>query len=102
MSADGEGSGRFKLVIRKNLRADFAKLPTGIQTAIKARITSAFFDPVAARVVFAEGQGVSYGQIQDLETKKIYYITLRYAYDPQSHVLMLVDCSKPIENPGPH
>jgi hypothetical protein len=100
MSDKGEGSGVFTVAILNDLRDRFSKLPEPLQRAVKSMLTGAVTDPVAARVAFVEGQQLISGLAK--VDQQLYYVRLRFVYDPTKHLIILAEMAEPLLVQGPH
>jgi hypothetical protein len=100
MSDSGEGGGKFRFAVRNELRDLFLAQSPVIQKTIKDMMFRAVTDPVAARVIFSEGQSLMTGTVK--EGDKLFFLRFRFVYDPATHLIVLADMATPMLIDGMH
>ena len=88
MTQPGAGGGTFKVAVLNKISAQFHALPECVRASAESFAIQALTD--TSKVDSAEGQQLASGLSHDTKQNIWYFVSVRFAYDPTNHTIVLV------------
>jgi hypothetical protein len=95
MTDEGEGDGKFRFAVLKDLRSQFDSLPPCVRATTLSLTRHAMTDPEKVAQL-AEGQQLISGLSHDRESNKWYFVRFRFTFDAKNATAVIVWIAPPV------